>query len=449
MTVVEYNKYQRLKKQVSYDSGTTWNDVVPYEYQRGSLIERNSRDCGYSVEYQWLRASSDASILVKKVGETTLPTDTCKVNGVQQKVSMTSNQDIINMASALKNAHEEYVGSLVNHGGVAGNTSSSESNSPTSGYTSYWVNQKWITYDGTNWLPAYPPVYSASSVVAYDPDPDCGYEGEITPIYRWVEDGYECVTETVEVSRIYRWQNNGDTTCINGDLYQILQRQYSDDSGATWSNVDPAQYQTGSLIEEDSTECEARLYVDYNLQQGENTLLHNGNGQVTAAWVDYRPVDAGNIITYNAPSAGTYYSAYATVSKTAPSYALSGLSNVTDIFIGETYMSVGYYFASDCPNLGLINLGRVQDIFIGAFQNCTSLTEVTFPATIQTIDDEAFMGCTSLTVITLEGDYPPTLGERVFNHAPLQHIYVTEECYLNIRFAPGWSYYASIISIQH
>ena len=112
-------------------------------------------------------------------------------------------------------------------------------------------------------------------------------------------------------------------------------------------------------------------------------------------------------------------------------------------------MSVGYYFASDCPNLELINLGRVQDIFIGAFQNCTSLTEVTFPATIQTIDDEAFMGCTSLTVITLEGDYPPSLGSRTFHNAPLQHIYVTEECYFNIRFAPGWSDYASIISIQH
>ena len=449
MTVVEYNKYQRLKKQVSYDSGATWNDVIPYQYQRGNLIERNSRDCGYNVEYQWVRASSEASLMVKKVGDVTLPTDICKVDGVQQKVSMTVNQDIINMASALTSAYTEYTATLVENEVEQGGTATPVSNSSSSGYTSYWLYQKWITYDGTNWVPSYPPVYSASSVVAYDPDPDCGYEGQVTAIYRWVEDGYECVTETVEVQRMYRWYNNDETTCINGDLYQILQRQYSDDSGATWSNVDPAEYQTGSLIEEDSTECEQRIYVDYRLQQGQNTLLRNGNGQVTAAWVNYQPITTGNIITYEASGTGTYYGAFATVNKTAPSYALSGLSSVTDIYIGEAYMSIGYYFASDCSRLSYLDLGRVQNIFIGAFQNCTSLLEVTLPSTLQSIDDEAFMGCSSLTDIIVNGDSPPMLGERVFYNSPLQHIYVTEECYFNIIHADGWRQYSSIISIQH
>ena len=353
------------------------------------------------------------------------------------------------MASALTSAYTEYTATLVENEVEQGGTASSPSNSSSSGYTSYWLNQKWITYDGTHWLPEYPPVYSASSVVAYDPDPDCGYEGEITAIYQWVEDGYECVTETVEVQRMYRWYNNGETTCINGDLYQILQRQYSDDSGATWTNVDPAEYQTGSLIEEDSTECEQRLYVDYRLQQGSNTLLRNGNLQVTAAWVNYQPITTGNMITYEASGTGTYYGAFATVNKTAPSYALSGLSSVTDIYIGEAYMSIGYYFASDCSRLSYLDLGRVQNIYIGAFQNCTSLLEVTLPSTLQSIDDEAFMGCTSLTDIVVNGDSPPTLGERVFYNSPLQHIYVTEECYQYIRFAPGWSDYSRIISIMH
>ena len=41
------DKYYVQKRQYSYDSGTTWNDVVPEETQRGSLYESNSVDCGY------------------------------------------------------------------------------------------------------------------------------------------------------------------------------------------------------------------------------------------------------------------------------------------------------------------------------------------------------------------------------------------------------------------
>ena len=29
-------KYQKQKKQISYDNGTTWQDVMPYEYQPGA-----------------------------------------------------------------------------------------------------------------------------------------------------------------------------------------------------------------------------------------------------------------------------------------------------------------------------------------------------------------------------------------------------------------------------
>lgn len=41
------DKYYVQKRQYSYDSGTTWNDVVPEETQRGSLYESGSTDCGY------------------------------------------------------------------------------------------------------------------------------------------------------------------------------------------------------------------------------------------------------------------------------------------------------------------------------------------------------------------------------------------------------------------
>lgn len=40
-------KYYKQKKQVSYDNGMTWQDVIPYEYQKGALYEQESADCGY------------------------------------------------------------------------------------------------------------------------------------------------------------------------------------------------------------------------------------------------------------------------------------------------------------------------------------------------------------------------------------------------------------------
>lgn len=39
-------KYQKLRKYISYDMGATWNAIEPAEYQKGELIEYQSKDCG-------------------------------------------------------------------------------------------------------------------------------------------------------------------------------------------------------------------------------------------------------------------------------------------------------------------------------------------------------------------------------------------------------------------
>ena len=51
-----YCKFYKEKKQVSYDNGITWSDVVPAEYRKGDLIQSGSTDCesgpsGYSTQY--------------------------------------------------------------------------------------------------------------------------------------------------------------------------------------------------------------------------------------------------------------------------------------------------------------------------------------------------------------------------------------------------------------
>ena len=59
-------KYYKQKKQISVDSGVTWNDMSPMEYRMGSSAETNSVDCGggFEPQYKWVNitpVSGDAS----------------------------------------------------------------------------------------------------------------------------------------------------------------------------------------------------------------------------------------------------------------------------------------------------------------------------------------------------------------------------------------------------
>ena len=45
--MAKYCKYYQAEKLVTYNGGLTWHSLEPPEYGTGSLIERNSPDCGY------------------------------------------------------------------------------------------------------------------------------------------------------------------------------------------------------------------------------------------------------------------------------------------------------------------------------------------------------------------------------------------------------------------
>ncbi len=50
----DFCKHYKQKKIVSYDSGTTWQDVVPAVYKMGGLYESCSSDCGYMIIKRWV-----------------------------------------------------------------------------------------------------------------------------------------------------------------------------------------------------------------------------------------------------------------------------------------------------------------------------------------------------------------------------------------------------------
>lgn len=62
------SKYKKTKKQRSID-GVTWEDVIPYVYGQGSLIERDSQDCMSAFEYK-IMTNGIYSLPLVSVGNT-------------------------------------------------------------------------------------------------------------------------------------------------------------------------------------------------------------------------------------------------------------------------------------------------------------------------------------------------------------------------------------------
>lgn len=65
-----------------------------------------------------------------------------------------------------------------------------------------------------------------------------------------------CCSQTGET--IYRWitlTGPNDFICSGTTKFEKQQRQQSTDNGMTWTNVSPAQYQKGALLETDSPDC--------------------------------------------------------------------------------------------------------------------------------------------------------------------------------------------------
>lgn len=134
-------------------------------------------------------------------------------------------------------------------------------------YNSYYLYQQYEKRGSQDWLPSYPNIFSVDGdgtmplVMKKENDPDCGYTGDTQPIYRWyplpITTDYIC-DECPAVQ--YRWENMNPSTDYYCDTtthtkYYKQKRQYSYDSGTTWYDVTPPEYQQGSVYEQQSTDC--------------------------------------------------------------------------------------------------------------------------------------------------------------------------------------------------
>ena len=96
----------------------------------------------------------------------------------------------------------------------------------------------------------------------------------------------------------------------------------------------------------------------------------------------------------------------------------------------------------DLRGSGVRQIGEV------AFSNCTALSKIFLPASVEKIEDSVFGLCRALQSITIDALNPPTLGDDIFfglNADQIPNIYVPAVSVSDYKKAAQWSTYAAKI----
>ena len=105
-----------------------------------------------------------------------------------------------------------------------------------------------------------------------------------------------CSGQTGET--LYRWitlTGSNDYICSGTTKYSKEQKQQSTDNGATWTNVSPAEYRTGSVIETQSSDCGYQPTIEYQWVTVSGGYVCSGTTKYSQEKKQYR-VDGGSWI---------------------------------------------------------------------------------------------------------------------------------------------------------
>lgn len=249
-----YEVYKKLKKQESYDDGMTWSDVYPAVYMKGDFICNNttcSATMQYATMYEW---SGETQVVSSDNGQTWAATGRQRISDLDQSI-----------LDALEREMEAFAVEEIEQNEPSDEPSEepAEEVSETTDYNLYYLEQKQVKVRN-NWVPFYPIEYRLSNTVAEANSPTCGYEN-IQVQYRWVDTG-EVICDEAEGSIQYKWvADPSRTICVGNAKYELEVKYYSNDAGLTWYKVDPEETRSGSLITNDSQDCQMTITVTYNV----------------------------------------------------------------------------------------------------------------------------------------------------------------------------------------
>lgn len=468
MPVYENNKYELLVKQQSTDQ-INWVNVTPVETAVGELIERNSPDCGYQPQFTYMLATGTAEPVLVEAFSNGLQTRLTGNAVLEGKTMTVAEADEILGGSAVTayyNSESTRLNGIIPSTSITPGvtattgtvvtgtaTAATADTSFTTDYSSYYLEQKWIRYSGMGdvWLPAYPRQTRKSQYIKLVNDPECGYIEPETIYYRWIASGFTCITESVTADTQYRWADTDQYVCSGNVKYRLQQYQASEDSGNTWYNVEPYQYQRGSILENPSSDCMMNIKTRVQIPSTSTTyvLADNHYNGIQSAWADsVQPLDVGNTVTFKFARTGLHSVDYLMQSTLLQPEMFQGNQRLREVTVPANISQIGMCAFSGCSYLSAVTLENVDAIDTSAFARCTRLTSITLPPSLSIIGDYAFSGCSALTTVYLTCDLPPTPGEGIFDGCTnLRHIYVSDVLYTTIIFSPEWEDYYSLISV--
>lgn len=470
MPVYENNKYELLVKQQSTDQ-INWVNVVPLETALGELIERNSPDCGFQPAYTYMLATGTSEpVLVEAFsnGLQTRLTGKAVLDGKEMTIEQADEilggsavTAYYNAESTRLNGYQPVTtitpGVTATTGEIVTGTATASTATDTSfttDFSSYYMEQRWTRYLGTGndvWLPVYPRETRKSPYKRMDNDPACGYIEPETIYYRWIASGFTCITETVTAETQYRWSDTSEYVCSGNVKYRLQKYQASEDSGATWYDVEPYQYQRGSVLENPSSDCamNVKTLVQIPSTSTTYTLADNHYNGIQSAWADaLQPLDIGNLVRYKFARTGMHSVDYLMQSTLLQPEMFKNNQRLREVTIPANISQIGMCAFSGCSYLSAVTLENVDSIDTEAFAKCVRLTSIVLPPSLSIIGDYAFSGCSALTTVYLTCDLPPTPGEGIFDGCTnLRHIYVSDVLYTTIIFSPEWEDYYSLISV--
>ena len=107
--------------------------------------------------------------------------------------------------------------------------------------------------------------------------------------------------------------------------------------------------------------------------------------------------------------------------------AFSDCTALTSIEIPASVETIGNTAFSDCSSLATVTFekgSRLKTIGNNAYYRCTSLTSIEIPASVETIEKKAFKGCSKLTTVTFEkGSQLKIIGGGFDTNVGYRYIY--------------------------
>lgn len=310
---------------------------------------------------------------------------------------------------------------------------------------------------------------------------------------------------------IYRWitmTGENDYICSGTTKYAKEKKQQSTDNGMTWTNVVPAEYRSGSVIETDSADCgyvPPTPVIEYRWVTISGDYVCSGTTKYNkekkqyrvngGAWqdtypletrggstvIEYDSTDCGYVptptsvttsnLTYNVTSGANTEIIHSSVSASTLEVQLTqGTYTSIDLSSGTQKYATFTYTSNNAPgNLGhktnwlshsmfwripltSINVGEgIVYIDDQALTNCSSLTSITLPSTITGWTSNGIANDSALTTVTVNATTPPTIANEtlsiyLFTGCPnLTAIKVPASAVDTYKNDASWGRYASII----